>query len=121
MTETIYKYFQAWLNADAEPLKTVFADDVVYSECYGQEYHGLSQILQWFEDWNKKGKVLRWEISRIIEANCTAVAEWYFECVYEGKTEDFNGVTVADFDGQGKIIRLSEYQSKAEHCFPYGE
>ena len=49
------------------------------------------------------------------------MAEWYFECHYNDKTEGFNGVTVADFNSQGKIIRLSEYQTKAEHCFPYGE
>ena len=121
MKDSVQKYFQAWLNADIEPLKTIFAGEIVYSECYGPEYRGISQILQWFDDWNKKGKVLRWDINRVIEADRTAIAEWYFECIYDGKTEGFNGVTVADFNDRGKIVRLSEYQSKAEHCFPYGE
>ncbi len=120
-TETLRRYFQAWLDADPEAVKPLFADDVVYSECWGPEYHGLSQILQWFQDWNRKGRVLEWTIRRALEQGGTVVAEWYFRCDYEGSTDGFDGVTIADFDRDGRITRLSEYQSKAAHFFPYGE
>lgn len=33
----------------------------------------------------------------------------------------WDGVTIADFDQNNKIYRLCEFQSKAEHIFPYGE
>ena len=121
MKGRIQRYFQAWLDADCEAVKELFSDNIIYSECYGPEYHGLSQIIQWFEDWNQKGRVLEWKIKRTMEQGRTVVAEWFFQCVYEGITDGFDGVTIADFDSEGKICRLSEFQSKAEHYYPYGE
>lgn len=121
MTEIIQKYFQAWIDADLKTVKEIFCDDVIYSECYGPEYHGLPQIIQWFEEWNNKGRVLEWTIKQTIEHNKTIIAEWYFKCNYEGNTDGFDGVTIADFDDNGKIVSLREFQSKAEHYFPYGE
>lgn len=37
-------------------------ENIVYSECYGPEYRGISQIVKWFVEWNKRGKVLEWNI-----------------------------------------------------------
>ncbi len=42
----IKKYFTAWLNNDPSRLDEIFHEKIVYSECYGPEYHGLPQILQ---------------------------------------------------------------------------
>lgn len=56
-------YFSTLLNKDNSFLKELFDVDVVYSECYGPEYNGIGQIIQWFNDWNKRGTVLRWGIS----------------------------------------------------------
>lgn len=56
--EVIVKsYFQAWLDKNIEPLGNIFSDDIVYTECFGPEYHGLPQGLKWFSDWNKNGTV----------------------------------------------------------------
>ena len=52
MEEIIRKYFACWLNKDEKPLTDIFAEDIIYSECYGPEYHGIRQIRQWFHDWN---------------------------------------------------------------------
>lgn len=117
--EIIRSYFKAWLNNDIETVKRIFADDIIYIECYGPEYHGISQIIKWFTEWNEKGKVLEWSIKRIIQQNNTLVAEWYFKCVYNNKIDEFDGVTIADFDVNMKIVKLCEFQSKAEHYFPY--
>ncbi|MBE5801942.1 MAG: nuclear transport factor 2 family protein [Clostridiales bacterium] len=121
MTEIIQKYFQAWIEVDLRTVKEIFSDDIIYSECYGPEYHGLPQMIQWFEEWNNKGRVLEWTIKQTIEHNKTIIAEWYFKCNYEGNTDGFDGVTIADFDNNGKIVFLREFQSKAEHYYPYGE
>ena len=50
-----------------------------------------------------------------------AIVEWYFKCNYDGTVDGFDGVTIAEFDADGKIYNLKEFQSKAEHYYPYGE
>ena len=42
--DVIKKYFQSWLDNDVEIVKQTFSENALYSECYGPEYHGLSQI-----------------------------------------------------------------------------
>ena len=121
MKEVIQKYFKAWLNVDNSVLSDVFSNDIIYSECYGPEYHGISQILKWFDEWNQKGRVLEWTIKRSIEKENTIVVEWFFKCEYEGNIDGFDGVTIADFNKEGKIKRLCEFQSKPDHYYPYGE
>ena len=121
MQDVIRKYFQAWIDNDVETVKQTFSENAVYCECYGPEYRGLPQILQWFTDWNQKGRVLEWSIKRILQQGRTLVAEWYFQCDYDNTISAFDGVTIADFDEQKRITRLCEFQSKAEHHFPYGE
>lgn len=117
--EILKKYFLAWLDADIKSAEGVFSNDIVYSECYGPEYHGINQVLQWFREWNKNGRVLEWSIKRMLEQGNTLVAEWYFECEYNNEVSGFDGVTIADFDKDMKISRLLEFQSKAGHYYPY--
>lgn len=64
---------------------------------------------------------MQWDIKRVIVSGNTAVVEWYFKCDYEGSVDGFDGVTIAEFDADMKICDLKEFQSKAEHHFPYGE
>ena len=118
--ESIKTYFEAWLSKNGTALSMIFADDVVYSECYGPEYRGLNQIQRWFSDWNLRGTVLQWDIRNTIESGSTLCVEWYFRCEYDGNMDGFDGVSWIEFDDCGKIKALREFQSKAEHCFPYG-
>ena len=37
MEEIIRKYFACWLNKDEKPLTDIFAEDIIYSECYGPD------------------------------------------------------------------------------------
>lgn len=117
--EIVERYFQAWLDQNIEPLGSIFSDDVVYSECYGPEYRGLSQILKWFADWNKSGRVLKWDIKNFIHQGMFTVVEWYFECDYHHEIGGFDGVSIIEFNDDMKIANLKEFQSKAEHYFPY--
>ena len=103
MQQAVRAYFETWLRKDIGVVERTFSKDAVYTECYGPEYHGLEQILRWFADWNQKGTVLQWRIRRMLEQGRSA----------------FDGVSVIDFDEAGKICRLSEFQSKAEHIYPY--
>lgn len=118
--ETIIKnYFQAWLDKNMEPLKNIFSDTISYSECYGPEYHGLSQILKWFTDWNKNGTVLKWEIKNFIHQGMFTVVEWYFECDYMDEIAGFDGVSIIEFDENMMILNVKEFQSQAKHIYPY--
>lgn len=63
--------------------------------------------------------MLEWNIKRIVEHENTLITEWYFLCEYEGNKEGFDGVIIADFDDNNRIVHLSEYQSKSEHFRPY--
>lgn len=117
--DVLRKYFQAWIDKDIEIVMRTFSETALYSECFGPEYHGLEQIVKWFNDWNNRGRVLEWTIKRILEQNQTLIAEWYFKCDYDGVIDGFDGVTIADFDDDLKIIKLCEFQSKAEHYYPY--
>lgn len=119
--EAVCSYFAAWLEKNASVLPEVFAKDAVYSKCYGPEYRGLDQIQSWFADWNRRGTVLQWDIKNMISSGNTVCAEWYFRCEYDGNTDGFDGVSWIEFDVEGKICALREFQSKTEHCFPYGQ
>lgn len=116
----IEAYFQAWISQDESRLADFFAHDAVYSECYGPEYRGLTQIVRWFRDWNKRGRVTRWDIFCSIRQGNSLAVEWTFGCVYDGEESLFNGVSLIEFNEDGKIHSLKEFQSKAEHVFPYG-
>lgn len=118
METVIRNYFRAWLTKDVATVQNTFSENATYSECFGPEYHGRPQIVRWFEEWNRTGRVLDWTIKRIITQERTLVAQWHFKCDYGGEAE-FDGVTIADFDADGRITRLCEFQSKAEHYFPY--
>lgn len=73
MEEVIKRYFQCWLDKDIDAVKEIFSDDIIYSECYGPVYKGIGQIIRWFEDWNRKGTVLQWDIKRVVVSGNTAV------------------------------------------------
>lgn len=111
-------YMQAWCQQDDSRLDCFFTEDIYYSECYGPVYQGLIQVKQWFRDWNKQGKVEEWTIQRTLEVGKTLVAQWHFSCVYDGLEHEFDGVTIADFEGN-KIKKLLEFQSDSEHTYPY--
>ncbi len=119
--QTIRRYFNTWVENDPGCLPEIFGETIVYSECWGPEYRGLGQIERWFEDWNKRGRVLEWRIKGFLHEGSKTAVEWYFRCECDGSVDGFDGVSLIEFDEAGKIVSLKEFQSKAEHVFPYGE
>ncbi|WP_017208792.1 nuclear transport factor 2 family protein [Clostridium beijerinckii] len=119
--QIIKKYFKSWLDNNCSVLKDIFDSNVSYSECYGPEYHGIDTVTTWFKEWNKRGKVLVWDIKQFIhQGNITAV-EWYFKCRYDGEIEEFDGVSLIEFNGDNYIVNLKEFQSKIPHYYPYND
>ncbi len=117
--KAIRRYFRAWVENDPGCLPEIFGEDIIYSECYGPEYRGLGQIQRWFADWNKRGRVLEWSVKGFLHQGSKTAVEWCFRCEYDGNTDGFDGVSLIEFDRAGKIVSLKEFQSKAEHVFPY--
>ena len=120
MEEIIRKYFQCWLDKDIDSIKGIFSGNIIYSECYGLVYKGIVQIVRWFEDWNRKGTVLQWDIKRVIVSKATAVVEWYFRCNYEGNVDSFDGVTIAEFDAYLDYSYVEAREKFAEYISIHG-
>lgn len=118
--EKIRAYFKAWLDNDVHALQNILSDHILYSECYGPEYRGINQVTTWFVDWNRCGAVRKWDIKQFIHQNNITAVEWYFECIYNNSIAGFDGVSLIEFDDNGKIINIKEFESKAEHNYPYG-
>lgn len=119
--KAIAGYFAAWKNKEGRCLRQLFAEDAVYSECYGPEYRGVAQIERWFRDWNEQGTVNTWDIKGFLHQRDCTVVEWYFSCCYKGMTEAFDGVSLIRWNAAEKIQGLREFRSDAEHHCPYGE
>ena len=85
----------------------------------GFEPVSIEEAVKHMNDWNENDSVLEWTIKRTIEKENTIVVEWYFKCDCNNKVSGFDGVTIADFDENGKIVRLSEFRSDSDHIYPY--
>ena len=119
--QIIRNYFRAWLSPNLEVVQNIFDENAIYSECYGPVYRNKKEIISWFENWNKQGKVIAWPIERLIINGDTSIAEWHFKCNYQGKISEFDGVSIIEFNNQNKIIFVKEYQSKSKHYYPYSK
>lgn len=115
----IKDYFNAWIKKDGRILQEIFDTNAVYSECYGPEYHSKATIERWFEDWNKLGTVLTWDIKQFVHQSDVTAVEWYFKCEYKGEIGEFDGVSIIEFNKANQIINLKEFQSKIPHYHPY--
>ncbi|KJG11783.1 nuclear transport factor 2 family protein [Photobacterium kishitanii] len=117
----IKTYFHMWVDRNFSSLDKIFSADIYYSECYGPEYFGLSEIHRWIDDMLEKQQVLAWEIKQFIhEKNTnTVVVEWYFKEQQNLNVNDFNGVSIIKFSADGKISSIKEFESKSEHSAPY--
>ncbi|MBD7912786.1 MULTISPECIES: nuclear transport factor 2 family protein [Clostridium] len=117
--QVIKNYFQSWISNDCKILREIFDTEIIYSECYGPEYRGIEVVTKWFKDWHKRGVVFSWDIKQFIHSANITVVEWYFKYKYDESIEEFNGVSLIEFDEGKRIISLKEFQSKIPHYYPY--
>ncbi len=115
----VERYFSSWIDGDRTRFGEIFSENAVYSECYGPEYRGLGQIVKWFDDWQEQGRVLCWKIKNFYQDGNVCAVEWRFQCVYQNETSEFDGVSLIAFSETDQIVSVKEFQSKAEHYFPY--
>ena len=117
----VREWFRAWLDRDDSCIGRIFAPDALYVESHGPVYRGPEQIRRWFLDWNERGRVMEWRIRSMWHDGYKTVADWHFAWEYDGQASACDGVTLIDWDEEGRIHRLREYAASEEHHFPYAD
>ncbi len=118
--QLIRRWFAMWLQGDAHDIDEIFAPDCIYTESWGPEYHGVCQIAHWFDEWNTRGRVLRWDIQRFFHSGSCTVVQWYFKNqMYSGAAEEFDGLSLVRWTNAGQIAALKEYGCNIRTYDPY--
>jgi len=112
-------WFEMWLRKEDLGILDLFTPDAVYIESWGPEYHGAEKIRHWFNEWNTRGTVLRWDIRRFFHTADMTVVEWYFKNnMLDGRVEAFDGMSLVKWSG-GQIRYLQEFGCNENRYDPY--
>ena len=118
--DIIRKWFGMWLTAEDTGITDIFTEDAVYIESWGPEYHGAAAIRHWFEEWNTRGKVLRWDIRQFSHDEDQTVVEWYFENVMnDGTADSFDGMSLIRWSAGNRMCYLQEFGCNRNRYDPY--
>lgn len=115
----IKEYFDMWVLRGFNNIDNIFDCDIYYSECYGPEYQGISEIHQWIDKMLKDQEVLEWTIKQFIHQANTVVVEWFFKDKVQNKISGFDGVSIIEFAENGTINSIKEFSSEALHTTPF--
>ena len=100
-------WFDMWLQKKDLGISEMFADNSVYIESWGPEYHGSEKIKLWFDEWNTRGTVLQWDIKQFFHKENKTIVEWYFKNqLKNGTVEAFDGVSLIEWTNDNKILFL---------------
>ena len=106
----IRQWFDMWLQARDSGILDIFAPGCVYTESWGPKYHGAAQVKHWFDEWNTRGRVLVWDIKQFFHQGDQTAVEWYFKNrMQDGRTEEFDGISLIRWTAGGKIASLKEF------------
>jgi len=120
--QIVQSWFNMWLKKKDMGIRDIFAEDAVYIESWGPEYRGVGKIELWFDEWNTRGDVLRWDIKQFFHSGDRTVVEWYFEnAMRNGKREAFDGMSLVQWTREDQIILLQEFGCNKDRYDPYKE
>ena len=118
----IRQWFSMWLDRQDTGILELFAPDAVYIESWGPEYHGSEKIKLWFEEWNTRGTVQRWDIRQYFHKADQTVVEWSFRCTMtDGTVQSFDGVSLIRWNEKGQICFLQEFGCNENRYDPYAQ
>lgn len=118
----IRQWFSMWLDKQDTGIEELFAPDAVYIESWGPEYHGNGKIKLWFDEWNTRGTVERWDIRQYFRKGDQTVVEWAFRCVMaDGTVQSFDGLSLIRWNEAGKICFLQEFGCNENRYDPYAQ
>ena len=120
--EIIRLWFDMWLQKKDLGISEMFADNSVYIESWGPEYHGSAKIKLWFDEWNTRGKVLVWDIKQFFHKENQTIVEWYFKNkMNNGNIEEFDGISLIVWTENNKIMELKEFGCNLNTYNPYAQ
>ena len=118
--EIMKAWFDMWLGQELLPLEAVFTQDVHYYEFQGREYVGMEEIRRWFEAWNEKNRVKKWDIKRFLHhEDATMVLFDFCSVNKEGESRVYEGVYLVEWDGNDHIRKLQEFYCRIPYEKPY--
>ena len=118
--QIIQLWFDMWLKQQDLGISEIFSENVIYTESWGPRYENRKIVKHWFEEWNRHGKVLAWNIKQFFHKDDQTVVEWFFKNeMANGKTEEFNGVSMILWAPDGRIKELTEYGCNLNNYNPY--
>ena len=117
---TVRLWFDMWLRGEDLGIQRIFAPDCVYTESWGPRYEGREKIAHWFQEWNGRGRVVRWDIRQFFHRGDQTVVEWIFaNQMDDGRQEVFEGMTLVRWTAAGQIARLQEFGCNLDRYDPY--
>ena len=118
----IRRWFSMWLDRNDTGIEELFAPDAVYIESWGPEYHGSRKIKLWFDEWNTRGTVERWDIRQYFHKRGQTVVEWTFRCAMtNGTVQSFDGLSLIRWNEAGQICFLQEFGCNENRYDPYAQ
>lgn len=113
-------WFDMWIKQQDLGIDDIFAEDVVYTESWGPEYHNRETVKHWFAEWNLRGTVISWNIKQFFHKNDQTIVEWYFQNqMKDRKTEAFDGISLIVWTAENKIKSLKEFGCNCNCYDPY--
>lgn len=118
----IRQWFSMWLDKQDTGIEELFTPDAVYVESWGPEYHSIGKIKLWFDEWNSRGTVERWDIRQYFHKGDQTVVEWVFRCAMtDGTVQSFDGLSLIRWNGVGQICFLQEFGCNENRYDPYAQ
>ena len=74
----IAQWFCMWLDKQDTGICELFSPDALYIESWGPQYRGSQKIKLWFDEWNTRGTVRRWDILQLLHDGEQTVVQWSF-------------------------------------------
>ena len=118
----IRQWFSKWLDKHDTGIRSLFAPDAVYIESWGPEYHGSGKVKLWFDEWNTRGTVQRWDIRQYFHKEDQTVVEWSFRCAMpDDVIQSFDGLSLIRWNEAGQICFLQEFGCNENRYDPYAQ
>lgn len=120
--QKIQQWFSMWLTQTDTGIEQLFSEDSIYIESWGPQYRGAREIKRWFEEWNIRGKVLQWDILQYFHKENQTAVRWYFKNQMQGGVKEaFDGISLIEWNPQGKICFLQEFGCNENRYDPYAD
>ncbi len=117
--DIIRLWFEMWLKKKDLGISNIFDEKIIYIESWGPCYKNIEKLKLWFNEWNTRGAVLKWEIKQFVHKENQTFVEWSFECKIGEELSTFDGVSLVKFNLTNKIIYLKEYGCNINNYDPY--